>query len=149
MRSLRAFTTRHRPTLATLSMVGLRLRQDPGNGWREFVRVRVQERVGETRPERAWRALDVGVGSYDELPRDMVRDLLGQLREMGTFFAAKVQGVDGLFYVMMEDEDTGMRCPVPISYEKETLGAAPPGAEQIWKDKMMTVLNDGIVVRYY
>lgn len=147
--SLRAFATKHRPALAAMGIVGLRLKDDPEDAWnlKQFIWITVRERSGATRAELAWEALKVEAVPWSVWPAEQAEGLQSHLRQLKAFLGGKVEGMDRGFYVLLRGIDSEACGGSPITYEKGTLYSAPPGAELIWKENLMTLLSEGRIVR--
>ncbi|GJE89420.1 zinc finger MYND domain-containing protein [Phanerochaete sordida] len=137
--AFRAFTSKHRPTLALCGHRALDLDRNPRNAEAYFLCVPVLQRPGPQPAERRFVAQDAEVVPYDVLPPENVASM-HRVREDA--FASRSPGMEGVFFVVLHDVVDSAMHVVPVTYERGSGGKGPLG----YKEKLLHNLNNGILV---
>ena len=140
LKTLRAFTSKHRPTLCECGVRALELGINMQNAETEFFLVCVRERRGATKPELAYVVEEAGAQLYSSLPSSMAQEMQSVRREMNQVNLQ--QGLDGTFFVVLLDLDSGIRNNAPVGFSKQ----ATYNTSMSFRDLLFRHLNSGITV---
>ncbi|KAJ7866666.1 hypothetical protein B0H13DRAFT_2066421 [Mycena leptocephala] len=134
LKTLRGFTSKHRPTIAEGGIRAIN---------RELLLILVRSRPDSNRLETAYFVTMLSVVPIDTFPQ--AHEMRGQLKQASD--DNKRSGMAGAIFVLLMDTDTGMMNIAPVGFPKasrlkELLG--PLGTT--WEEWVMNRLNEGIVV---
>jgi hypothetical protein len=143
LKTLRGFTSKHRPTIAEGGIRAINVLEDPSRAERELLLILVRSRPDSNRLETAYFVTMLSVVPIDTFPQ--AHEMRGQLKQASD--DNKRSGMAGAIFVLLMDTDTGMMNIAPVGFPKasrlkEFLG--PLGTT--WEEWVMNRLNEGIVV---
>ncbi|KDQ49547.1 hypothetical protein JAAARDRAFT_42780 [Jaapia argillacea MUCL 33604] len=139
---LRAFTSKHRPSLAEYGIRALDLVSDPTRCLRDVLLVNLANRPESGRSETSFYALSVQVVPL-EFFHGNAEEMRGQLLQLNE--QQKRIGMTGSFFVVLACI-AGGECVsniAPVGFDKSSLFGLKRGMP--WKDELMRKLNEGIV----
>lgn len=139
LKTLRAFTSKHRPTLGECGVRALDLGRNPRNAQEKFLKINVRQRPGMQLADVLYVVEDAEVVAYADLPPEQVAEMLGVLGEMNK---NRGRGMEGTFFVMLHDVVTELKNITPITYAK----SATYSRQLPYKEFLMEHLNNGITL---
>ncbi|KAF5325095.1 hypothetical protein D9619_010010 [Psilocybe cf. subviscida] len=141
MKQLRAFTTKHRPTLVQLGRLALDLYKHPENWLKYVLIVRVRVRHDSKKAETAFHVHDILVETPDFCGKykDSILVQFKYMREVND----RVGG-DGGYTAVIQDLDTRLQNIVGVGFTRELTDEG--FNEHNWKEAMMERMNCGTVL---
>lgn len=140
LKRLRAFCTKHRPSLAEYGIRSLDLPLDTTRSLREVVLLRVKSVPTATRPELSFRAIDAEVVPIAYFGPTLEAELQAQLQDFAN--QQKRIGKLGGIMVMVLESGTNLTNVCPVGFGKDVLTLK---TGQPWKEPLINTLNKGIV----
>ncbi|KIP04928.1 hypothetical protein PHLGIDRAFT_492038 [Phlebiopsis gigantea 11061_1 CR5-6] len=140
LKTLRVFTSKHRPMLCEAGVRALELGINMDNAETEFFLVCVRERRGATKPGLAYVVEQAGAQLYSSLPASVAEEMQSVRREMNKVHLQ--QGLDGTFFAVLLDMDSGIRNNAPVGFAKD----ATYTSSMLFRDLLFRHLNGGITV---
>ncbi|KAH9476565.1 hypothetical protein JR316_0010605 [Psilocybe cubensis] len=140
LKSLRAFCSKHRPSLAEYGIRSMDLSLDPTRSLRDVVLIKVKSVPNARRAETSFKAVDAEVVSTDTFGFAQGEELRGQLKDFHN--QQKRIGKLGGIMVMVLDVDTNTSNVCPVGFGKDVLRLK---AGLPWKEPLIRTLNKGIV----
>ncbi|KAK7684950.1 hypothetical protein QCA50_011785 [Cerrena zonata] len=138
---LRAFCTKHRPTITVAAACALKLYQSPELSLTHVAQIHVYTRKASKRTETAFYAVEIDITPIDDFPKEMAEELKGQ---MATARAKCVKvGGEGLLYVLVQCLDTSVANMIGSGFTQETILEE---YEENWKEVALKRLNEGIML---
>ena len=138
-RLLRAFTSKHRPSIADAGVRALNLHADPKRAKDFALVIFLRSREGSRRTETAFYATGADVVSFDYFPtKDEMREQLQYAHDQNVRAGADLIGA---LFVVLVDVDTMISNIAPVGFSREV--CEPPGN---WKEDLLRRLNDGAIV---
>ena len=119
----------------------LELGRNALNAETEFFLVCVRERPGATKPELAYIVEQAGAQLYSSLPAPMAAEMQSVRREMNKINVEQ-EGLDGTFFVMLLDLDSGARNNAPVGFSKQ----ATYTSSKSFRELLFHHLNNGITM---
>ena len=144
---LRAFCTKHRPTLTFAASCALDLHDDPSKALTHVARVHVYSRKASKRTETAFYAVEIKASPIDDFPKEMADELRMQMDASRGKWVSGSDG-DGLFYVIVECVDGGEDSN-PVSNAIGCVFWQQIAKEEYvenWKELSLKYINEGIVL---
>jgi len=138
MKTLRTFTSKHRPTLCQCGVRALDLGRNPQNAEIKFLRIHVRQRPDPQPAHLLYVVEDAEVVAYDDLPPSQAAEMKGVLKESKRTGAANMAES---FFVMLHDAVTQLCNVAPVSFAKEATYPEPIP----YKEYLMEHLNNGII----
>lgn len=139
VRLLRAFTSKHRPSIAEAGVRALNLHADPKRAKDFVLVVFLRLREGSRRTETAYYATGADVTAIDSFPqKDEMRQQLQHAYHQHRRSGRDIIGA--LFVVLMALDDMTTNV-APVVFSREV--CIPPGN---WKEELLQRINDGIVL---
>ncbi|GJE89436.1 zinc finger MYND domain-containing protein [Phanerochaete sordida] len=138
-KTLRAFTSKHRPALCEAGTRALDLGRSPRNAEHHFLRIRVRQRPGAQLAHLLYTVEDAEVVAYADLPAAQATEMQGVLREANR---TRGEGMDGTFFVMLLDVVTNVCNIAPVSFGKSATYSVP----MPYKEFLVEHLDGGIVL---
>lgn len=138
---LRAFTSKHRPTLAECGVIALELGTNIDNADTKCFMVCVRKRRGARKSELAYTVVEAGAHPYSSLPPQMVEEM--QIVRRETNRANLQQGLDGTFFVVLLDIESAVQNNAPVGFSKEVASSL---SSTSFRDRLFYCLNEGITV---
>jgi len=138
--ALRAFTSKHRPTVAEAGILSLNLWDDPSRASRDVLTIFVRSRPESKRVETSFYVTGadvVPIRSFGPASSD-------EMREQRKIFAEENRrcGRMGAILVVLNCVDTGVSNIAPVGFGEGIFGMS---SAKPWKEWMMHRLNEGIV----
>ena len=141
MEAFRALTATHRPTIAECGIRALDVGVRPANADESLLKILVRRRTGETKPEKSWAVEDAFIESYDDVPPARAAQMKAVLGQKD--FVQRAAGIDGAFFAVIQDAETGTANSAPIGYTSRVVSSR----KTPWKElKLLLNLNSGVVV---
>lgn len=141
MKQLRAFTTKHRPTLVQLGRLALDLHEHPENWLKYVLLVQVRARHDSKKAETAFHVHDILLKTPDFWGEQ--RDsILVQFKYMSEV-QDRVGGYGG-YTAVVQDLDTRLQNIVGVGFTDDLTDEG--FNEHNWKEAMMTRMNCGTVL---
>lgn len=141
---VRAFTSKHRPTIAEAAVRALEVVVDRTRGFRDVIIIFIATRPGTARTEKSFYATGADVVPFSHFGSKKAEEMKGQLKtfsdqmtkqgssnHMGTIFAVLSHFVSGYSNIC------------PVSFFTDIVGEFYPGMP--WKKWLTERLNEGIV----
>lgn len=139
LQRLRAFTSKHRPSVADAGVRALNLHSDPKRA-KDFVLVIfLRAREGSRRTETAFFATGADVVSFDFFPQK--EEMRQQLQHAHEQNVRSGRGMIGALFVVLMAVDAMATNIAPVGFSRDV--CVPPGN---WKEELLHRLNDGIVM---
>lgn len=138
---LRAFCTKHRPTITFAAACALHLHTSPARSLTHVCQVYVYSRKASKRTETAFYAVEIEVTDIDEFPKEMADEMREQMA-MAREKCVKAGG-EGLFYVLVKCVDTVVANLMGSGFSRET---CEEEYVEDWKEIALKRLNEGIVL---
>ncbi|TFK63399.1 hypothetical protein BDN72DRAFT_847659 [Pluteus cervinus] len=135
---LRAFTSKHRPMLATAGVRALELGIHPDNATNKALMVIVRERPAK-RVELSFFAIEAEVVSIDSFGKERAEEMRGQLKL--TTDVHRLSGSTGTFFVILHEPNSGLMNIMPVGFSADGVYNRP----MPWKESLLKNLNEGIV----
>ncbi|PPQ91624.1 hypothetical protein CVT25_012805 [Psilocybe cyanescens] len=139
-KALRAFCSKHRPSIAEYGIRALDLPLDPTRSLREVVLIKVKSVPNAKRAEMSFMALSAELVPAEALGRAQGEELRSQLKNFEQ--QQKRMGQLGGIMVLVFDIDTNMSNACPVGFGKDVLTLKPG---QPWKEPLLRTLNSGTV----
>lgn len=144
MKDLRAFTSKHRPTVAEAGIRALNVLADPSRAEHDIVMITLRRRPASKRIETSFFFTSAAVVPIDSYP--MAQEMRGQLKQASDH--NKTTGMAGAIFVLLMDTDSGTCNIAPVGFPKLSESSrslrSPLGIP--WEDWLTKRLNEGIVV---
>lgn len=133
---LRAFTSKHRPTLCQCAYLALILDRFPENADDMIFLVQVRKRPGANRTELAYI-----VENASPIPYSQFRHQEAEMQAVrkAAHESQRGLGYDGTFMMMLLDVENGMSNIAPGSFKVKDANPTPIP----WKDYLIQQLNEG------
>lgn len=138
---LRAFTSKHRPTIAEAGVRSLDLYSDPSRAKNYILMVFLRSRPESKRTETAFYATGADVVSFDFFPQEKREEMQQQLQFAHNQNVRSGHGMIGALFVMLMVVDTMATNVASVGFSRDAL--APPGN---WKEEMLIKMNEGVVI---
>ncbi|KAJ7512145.1 hypothetical protein B0H11DRAFT_1699310 [Mycena galericulata] len=144
LKNLRAFTSKHRPTVAEAGIRAFNVLADPARAERDLLMILLRPRPGP-RTETSFHVTGTYVVPIDTFPS--AQEMRGQLKQQSE--DNKRTGQAGAIFVTLMDTDTGTMNIAPVGFPKASrahglMDPLPFGLS--WEEWLTKRLNDGIVV---
>lgn len=140
LKALRAFCSKHRPSIAEYGIRALDLPLDPTRSLREVVVIDVVAVPDAKGPETAFKAVSANVVPMDVFGSVQGAELRSQLKNLEQ--QQKRIGQTGGIMVLVSDTGTGLSNACPVGFGKDTL-TLKTGLP--WKEPLIYTMNSGIV----
>lgn len=137
LKALRAFTSKHRPTLCECGIRALELGISLANCEHEFLLVRVRERPGWKKAELSFVVEGTGPARYDWLAPQLAAEMQVVRRQADE--SNKRTGMAGTFFVVLLDVETGIRNNAPVGFTQDSTYPKPIP----YKEMLLDFLNNG------
>ncbi|KDQ49546.1 hypothetical protein JAAARDRAFT_42778 [Jaapia argillacea MUCL 33604] len=140
---LRAFTAKHRPSLASYGLRALDLVLDPTRCLRDVLLINLANRPDSARSETSFYALSAEIVPL-EFFESNTEEMRGQLVQLNE--EQKKLGMTGSFFVVLRCDggDKFISNIAPVTFERASLRGLRPGMP--WKAELMRKLNEGIIM---
>ncbi|KAJ6471576.1 hypothetical protein C8R47DRAFT_988221 [Mycena vitilis] len=138
LKALRAFTAKHRPTVAEGGIRALNVIADPARAERDILMISLKQRGDSTRIQTAYTVVSVAVVPIAVFPTS--QEMRAQLKQ--AIEDNRRLGMAGAIFVILMDLDTGVSNVAPVGFGDEPF---PPLGTTVeaW---LTTRLNKGIIV---
>ena len=141
MKALRAFTSKHRPTICECAVRAFDLGRKPNNAESNVFFITLRERPGATKTELLYEVIDAAVLSFNDFPPELAEELRTMRKILTDSHQSDEYAYDGIFFSMLHDTTHHIRNVVPSSWSKENTYDKPmPYLEMLKKN-----LNGGIL----
>jgi hypothetical protein len=141
LKSIRAFTSKHRPTIAEASIRALEIWVDPSRAFRDVFVVFLQTRPGSTRTETSFFVTSADVVPFESFGPRHAEEMLGQLKLAHDDNVRT--GMVGAVFAVLYHPTSGAMNICPVGFPKEV--SKEMDLRIAWKEWMMQRLNEGIV----
>lgn len=144
-KNLRAFTSKHRPTLAECGVRALDLMVDPSRAFRDTLSVFVHPRPNTSQAATFFIVVEARICPIEDYGPVHAAEMKKHL----ALVSANHQrlGLLGTFFVVLQVLEEG-KVPivnvVPFGFGKKTMKGMKPGMP--WKELLSTLLNEGHVI---
>jgi hypothetical protein len=140
LQNLRAFTSKHRPTIAEASVRALEVCVDPSRAFRNVVIIFLQSRSGPTRTETMFYATGADIVPF-EFFGPKAEEMRGQ-HKLANDNNIRT-GMMGTVFAVLSHLSSGMMNVCPVGFPKDVKDIMYAGMP--WKEWMLNRLNEGIV----
>ncbi|KAJ7731263.1 hypothetical protein B0H16DRAFT_1893416 [Mycena metata] len=145
LKTLRSFTSKHRPTIAEGGIRALNVIADPARAERDLLLITVRPRADSTRAETAYFVTTLSVVPIERFRKGRTEEMRGQLKQASEDY--RRTGLAGALFVVLLDTDAAMSNIAPVGFPKAAAGTFPPlPVGTTWEEWVMKRLNEGIVV---
>lgn len=141
LKNLRAFTSKHRPTIAEASLRALEVCVDPSRAFRDVVVIFLESRSGSTRTETSFFATGADVVPFESFGPVKAEEMRGQLKLAHDNNIRT--GMMGAVFAILCNPSSGAMNVCPIGFPKDIGKMMYAGMP--WKEWMLNRLNEGIV----
>lgn len=138
-KALRAWTAKHRPTLAACALHAVQLTQDIAHASDRILLVQLKPRRDTTRVERAFAVENAMVVRYPFFTPQQEMEMRAMYRSADA--ANRRDGMDGTVVAMLHDLESGVSNCMSAGFQ---LAAIQP-IEGTWMDLLMAKVDQGIV----
>ena len=139
---LRAFASKHRPTLSEAGLRALQLGQDPDNADRSFLLVELKPRPCAARPEQAYYVIGAAVVTYDALAQRnsvLAQDMRDHLHALSEQQRARGREWRGAFFVVLTVVGASLHHITSVGWSDGYRFFRP------WRKMLKQMLDEGIV----
>ncbi|KAI0690786.1 hypothetical protein C8T65DRAFT_699913 [Cerioporus squamosus] len=145
MKALRAFSSKHGPSLADAAYAAMDIFEHPEHAQDRLMVVVVRPRPHSKRPETAFYCYAAQVYKQDAVPMPPAQ--MAQMRLMvKTTNESRVQrGAAGTFLVMLHNVEGCMTNMVPFAFQITGEDPLPEDSKHNWRSTLLHMLNSGIV----
>ncbi|KAJ6454207.1 hypothetical protein C8R45DRAFT_882233 [Mycena sanguinolenta] len=141
LKALRAFTSKHRPTIAEAGIRALGVFTDPSRAEHDLLLILLRPRLESPRVETTFWVTAANVVPISTFPQR--EEMRGQLKVASD--ANKRSGMAGALFVMLMDIEGGTTNVAPVGFPKASPELLDP-ASAAWETWLTTRLNEGVVV---
>ncbi|KAJ7259144.1 hypothetical protein B0H12DRAFT_1182297 [Mycena haematopus] len=141
LKTMRAFTAKHRPTIAEAGVRALEVFADPSRAERDLLLILLRPRLDSPRVETTFWVTTARVLPISTFPQ--AEEIRGQLKLASD--ANKRTGMAGALFVMLMETDGFVRNVAPVGFP----AASPDMLEPLsttWEEWLAKRLNEGLVV---
>jgi hypothetical protein len=141
VKDIRAFTSKHRPTIAEASLRALQVCVDPSRAFRDVFIIYIQTRPGSTRTETSFFVTDADVVPFETFgPKaDEMREQLKLAHDVNI----RTPGMMGAVFAVLHHLGSGTTNICPVGFPKDLKDVMYAGMP--WKEWMLNRMNQGIV----
>ncbi|KAJ6454203.1 hypothetical protein C8R45DRAFT_1038349 [Mycena sanguinolenta] len=141
LKTLRAFTAKHRPTIAEAGIRALGVAADPSRAKRDPLVIQLRPRLDSPRVETTFWVTAANVVPMSMFPQ--VEEMQAQLKLASD--THKRSGMAGALFVMLMDIESGTTNVAPVGFPKLAPELLDPSSAT-WEAWLTTRLNEGVVV---
>ncbi|KAI0076493.1 hypothetical protein K474DRAFT_1662849 [Panus rudis PR-1116 ss-1] len=138
---LRAFTSKHRPTIAQAGVRALELYKDINRARTHILRIDLRSRPGSRRPETLFYLVNAEVTPLSEFEPGMRANMESQLEVAREQNIRSGHGMIGALFVMLTSVETRVSNIAPVGFDNSVRGLRPGN----WREALTKLLNEGIV----
>ncbi|KAL1937857.1 hypothetical protein VTO73DRAFT_12750 [Trametes versicolor] len=141
MKDLRAFTSKHRPSISSAAQAALGVAKNPQRAQEYVFAIFLRPRSNPTRTETAFWALGAAIVPFSAFPPDQIAEMKGQLKSATDLNVAN--GSLGAMEVVLMCIDPNVVNVVMMGFSDGPSPVEDPGAK--WKHWLLHRLNEGMV----
>jgi hypothetical protein len=141
VKSLRAFTSKHRPTVAEAGIRALGVLADPTRAECDVLLIFVRPRLDSPRVETSFWVTEAGPAPIASFPKS--DEMRGQLKLASDQY--KQSGLTGALLVVLMETDSGTCNIAPVGYSQMSSKYMKPLSTP-WKEWLTGRMNEGLVV---